>query len=51
VDKLPKRFGRIAREEVIHDMIVSERVAYVKDDKPGPGRKSERLFWKGLMAA
>ena len=46
IDKLPKRFGRLMREEVLRDMVEAGRVARV-EHKPPKGRTSVRLVWKG----
>jgi Protein of unknown function (DUF3987) len=46
IDKLPKRFGRLMREEVLSDMVEAGHVKRV-EHKPPKGRTSVRLFWKG----
>lgn len=50
IDKLPKRFGRQLREEVLSDMIESGRVKEVEQQSAGGtkgGRKKLRLVWRG----
>lgn len=50
IDRLPKRFGRQIREEVLADMIESRRVSEVELPSAGGargGRKRTRLVWGG----
>lgn len=47
IDKLPKRFGRAMRDEILDDLIETGRVRVVEDTPPNGGRKKIRLHWRG----
>jgi hypothetical protein len=48
IDRLPKKFSRTMREEVLDDLVEAGRVvAHTEEPKGGAGRRKTRLIWRG----
>lgn len=47
IDRMPKRFSRVMRQEVLDDLTESGRVIVIENTPLGGGRKSRRLRWRG----